>query len=180
MCQGPQSTSPVEQTLVRFDYDRSCGYGVWGSYALHVWRGAVEEHHMPLMEQRWSALAKDVGTIGLALLILPSAPLPSNTRRQQITASYERLEKRIKAVGAVVEGRGLNGTAGALFMTRMLLMSNPTYAYKNGTRVPDIARWLVGKVGHGSPQGLEAAIDRLRNRYARAVMRDYRERLSPN
>jgi hypothetical protein len=154
------------QMLEDFDYDAAHCYGVHGCCAIQMWRGEVASHHVPLMEKRWLQLIEARGSLAMLVVILPLAPTPSGARRNEIKKVYERLANQIKAIGTVIEDQGIKGTAGAMAMTTIMLMSKTPYPFKNGTHVEPIAAWLCEHVEGTKPRSLVASVDQMRRQFA--------------
>lgn len=160
-----------------FEYDSAHCYGVHQSCAIQMWRGEVMPRHVPLMEQRWRRLIQQRGAFANFVVVLPSAAPPSSARREEIKLVYASLASQIKAVGTVIEEKGIKGTAGAMVMTTIMLMSNTPYPYKNGTHVDAIASWLCGYVEGMQPRSLIAAVEQMRTQFSEISVNQFGEPL---
>ena len=161
--------------LEDFEYDLAHCYGVYGCCAIQMWRGEVAPHHVPLMQTRWLQLIERRGMLATLVVVLPMAPTPSSARRSEIKQVYEVLAKHIKAVGTVIEDQGIKGTAGAMAMTTIMLMSRTPYPYKNGTHVEPVAAWLCEQVAGLKTRSLIAAVDQMRRQFMDTAGRELGE-----
>ena len=165
--------------IEQFEYDSAHCYGVHRCCAIQMWRGHVEARHVPLMEQRWLRLIESKGGFATLVVVLPSAPTPSSARREEIKRVYSALDKHIRAVGTVIEDQGVKGTAGAMVMTTIMLMSKTPYPYKNGTAVEPIAAWLCQEVQDLDAGKLVEAVEQMRRQFADITAAEFGEPLIP-
>jgi hypothetical protein len=161
--------------LEEFDYDKAHCYGVHKCVAIQMWRGEVLPSHVPLMEGRWKHMIQQHGTFAILVVVLPSAPPPSPARREEIKNLYGGLANHIAAVGTVLDDQGIKGTAGAMVMTTIMLMSRTPYPYKNGTNVEPMAAWLCDQIGRVDPYDLVASVGTMRQQFADIITGQYGE-----
>jgi hypothetical protein len=171
--------NPESLTFDIFEHDAEHAYAVYGSLAIYMWRGAMQEHHPAQARDRWAQLRDTKGTFGVFVVILPSAPPPPLRMRNTVMQAYHSFARHIRGVGTVLEDQGVRGAAGAMAMTAIMLMSKPPYAYRNDTNVAATAAWLAKML----PEGMEAetitrAVEQLRSRYTVACESYYSEPLS--
>jgi hypothetical protein len=170
--------SPEPLTFDVFEHDADHAYAVFQSVAIHMWRGAMREHHPAQARDRWAQLRQSAGTFGVLVVILPSAPPPPTHLRNAVMQAYHAFAGSIGGVGTVLEDQGVRGAAAAMAMTAIMLMSKPPYAYRNDTSIDATAAWLARMLPKG-PDGpsLSRAVQQLRARYAVVCESAYREPL---
>ena len=171
--------NPETLTFDIFEHDAEHAYAVYKSVAIYMWRGAMQDHHPAQARDRWAQLRDTVGTFGVLVVILPSAPPPPQRLRNAVTQAYHTFARSIRGVGTVLEEQGVRGAAAAMAMTAIMLMSKPPYAYRNDTNVEATATWLATML----PEEIDGAtitraVQQLRSRYTAACESYYSEPLN--
>lgn len=170
--------NPESLTFDVFEHDAEHAYAVYQSVAIYLWRGAMMDHHPAQARDRWAQLRDTVGTFGVLVIVLPSAPPPPLRLRSSVMQAYHSFARNIRGVGTVLEDQGVRGAASAMAMTAIMLMSKPPYAYRNDTDVNATAAWLATMLPEGmSADTISRAVQQLRSRYTVACESYYREPL---